>query len=407
MKAIILAAGKGKRVEPLSLTRPKPLIKILDKTILEHNLEQLKGMVKEVILVVGYKGEMIKGKIGQNYKGIKVKYLWQKIQNGTGRAASLAAKFLEKKFLLLNGDDLYWREDIKNLIKKFPAFLVKRVSNPENFGVILEKNKKVIDIIEKPKKPMANLANCGAYFLPKKIFEFKIKKSKRGEYEFTDYIKNFIKKEKINVVYSKYWVPLPYSWNLFDGAEFLLKQKRGKILGKIEKNVQIRGKVIIERGSLIKSGSYLSGPLYIGRNSIVGPNCYLREKTIIGENCKIGQGVEIKNSIIGDRTKISHFSYVGDSILGENCHLGAGVILANLRLDENSVKVNLQGEIIDTKKKKFGAILGDNVKVGVNCSLMSGVLIGPKAILGPHSLVKKNVEAGKKYFFNFLEKYEK
>ncbi len=407
MKAVILAAGQGIRVRPLSLSRPKPLIKILDQTILEHNLNQLKGIIKEVILVVGYKGEMIKEKIGSNWKGIKINYLWQEILDGTGRASCLAVNFLEDKFLLLNGDDFYFQPDIKNLMKKFPAILVKEVSNPENFGVVLEKDKRVVDLIENPEKPKSNLINTGCYFLPKEIFKFKIKKSKRGEYEFTDYIKKFIKKEKLNVVHSKHWIPLSYSWDLFEATEFLLRQKKGKILGKVEKNVQIFGKVIIEKGAQIRSGSYLLGPLYIGKNSIVGPNCFLRAGTVIGDNCKIGQGVEIKNSLIGERTQISHLSYVGDSIIGENCNLGAGTILANWRFDQKSIKVKIEGKIIDTKRKKLGAIIGDDVKIGVNCSLMPGILIGPGAILGPHSFVKKNIEAEERYYSQFKEVREK
>lgn len=401
MKAVILAAGQGKRFIPFSLIQAKPLFKILGKTILEHNLAQLKGLVKEVILVVGYKGEMIQEKIGREYKGIKIKYVWQKSQIGTGNAAALTHNFLDEKFLLLVGDDLWRKEDIKNLIKKFPAILVKKVANPSDFGVVLERKKRLIDLIEKPASPKSDLANSGIYFLPKNIFQFKIGKSERGEYEFTDYIKKFIKKEKLNIVLAKHWLPIPYSWNLLEAVEFLLKKKKNRIEGKIEKNVQISGKAIIEKGALIRSGSCLQGPVYVGRNSVIGPNCFLRQNAVIGDNCWIGQAVEIKNSIIGDHTSLSHLSYIGDSIVGENCNFGAGIIIANWRFDEKTIKVNLEGKIIDTKRNKLGAMIGDNVKIGVNCSLMPGVLIGPKAILGPHSLIKGNVEAGRRYYTEF------
>ncbi len=396
MKALILAAGLGKRLKPLTLTKPKPLLKILNKTILEHNLEQLKGWVKEVILVVGYLGEQIEKKIGKNYKGIKIYYLWQKNPTGTGSAALLAKNLLPDQFLILNGDDFYFEEDLKKLTKKFPAILVKKVENPENFGVILIKGKTVSEILEKPKNPPSNLVNVGAYFLPKSIFQFSIKKSVRGEYEFTDFVKKFIQKQKLYLSEAKKWFPITFPWNLFGATNLLMKREKEKREGKIEKNVILKGKIILEKGAQIRSGSYIVGPVYIGKKTVLGPNCFVREGCVIGDNCRIGAGVELKNSIIGENTYISHFSYVGDSIIGENCNVGAGTIFANLRFDERPVKVCLDGKIIDTKRKKLGAIIGDNVKIGVNCSLMPGTLIGPNTILGPHSCVKENVKANER-----------
>lgn len=398
-QSIILAAGNGTRIRPFSSTKPKPLLKILEKTILEHNLDQLKGMVKEIILVIGSRGELIKKKLKRNYKGMKIRYVWQKNQMGTGHAAFLAANFIEDKFLLLNGDDIYLKEDIKKLVKKFPAISAAPVKNPENFGVVLEKNGKLLNLIEKPKKPSSNLVNTGLYFLPKKIFQSEIQKSKRGEFEFTDYIKKFTKDNKLNVVKIKDWIPINFGWDLFGANEFLFEKKKSRIEGKVEKNVRISGKVIIEKGAVVRSGSYIIGPVYLGKNSIVGPNCFLREGSVVGNNCKIGQAVEIKNSIIGDNTNVSHLSYIGDSIVGENCNFGAGVILANLRFDQNPVKVKINKKIIDTKREKLGAIIGDNVKIGVNASLMPGVLIGPNCVIGPNSLVKENIGSGQKYFF--------
>lgn len=398
MKAVILAAGKGTRLRPLTFTRPKPLLEILNISILEHNLSQLNGLVKEVVLIVGYLGEEIYQKIGPKFGNLKIKYLWQKRINGTGTAAKTSYPLLEDKFLLLNGDDLYFKEDLKNLLKKFPAMLCQKIANPQNFGVILAKGKRIIKIEEKPKKAISDLVNTGAYFLPKKIFDFKIKKSKRGEYEFTDYLKLFIEKEKLNLVLAKNWLPIVYPWDLFLANQKIFEREKTRIEGKIEEGVKIFGKVIIEKGSLVRSGTYILGPVFIGKNCLIGPNSFLRENTVIGDNCRIGQGVEIKNSIIGSRTKIAHLSYVGDSILGRECNIGGGTIFANLRLDEKEVKVLINDKLINSSRKKLGAILGDRVKIGVHCSLMPGTTIGPEAFVGPHLIVKGNILSGEKYF---------
>jgi bifunctional UDP-N-acetylglucosamine pyrophosphorylase/glucosamine-1-phosphate N-acetyltransferase len=106
----------------------------------------------------------------------------------------------------------------------------------------------------------------------------------------------------------------------------------------------------------------------------------------------IGQAVEVKNSIVSQGSHISHLNYVADSIIGENCNLGAGTVLANLRFDEKNIRSIVKAELVDTQRKKFGAVLGKGVKVGINTSTMPGVLIGENAILGPDSLVMKNVK---------------
>lgn len=392
LQAIILAAGKGKRFQPLTETRPKPLLKVLNKTILEYNLDQLNGLVGEVVLVIGYQSEKIRNLIGEHYKNLKIKYVFQKEQLGTGNAAKKTLSLIKDKFLLLNGDDLYNREDIKKCFKKYPCILLARVKNPSNFGIVSCKGRFVKGIVEKPKTPADNLVNTGLYFLPKLIFNFKIKKSLRGEYEFTDYLREFIKKEKLFFVKAKKWHSLSYPWDLFEVNELLIKREKGIREGKIEKETQLKGKVIIKKGTLIKSGSYLEGPIYIGKNSQIGPNCYIRGPVSIGSNCRIGRAVEIKNSIIGANVEISHLSYIGDSIIGEDCNLGTGTIIANLRFDKKTIRLMTNGKLVDTGREKFGCVLGDNVKTGINVSIMPGLLIGSNCLIYPNSLVKRNIK---------------
>jgi len=402
-QAVILAAGEGTRVRPLTITRPKPSLKVLGRSILEYNLEALSSLVNEVILVVGYKGKEVERTIGHRFKNLKIKYVWQEKQLGTAHAARKVKGLIEDKFLLLNGDDVYSKEDIKSCLKKFPSILLGKVKDPSKFGVVLTEKGFVKDIIEKPEKPVSDLVNTGLYFLNKSIFDFRIKKSKRGEYEFTDLIKKFIKKRKLYFKVAKGWIPLSFSWNLLDLNEFLLKKAKGKKEGKIEKYCKILGKVIIEKGAEIKSGTYIEGPAYIGRNSKIGPNSYIRPFTCIGEECRIGQAVEIKNSIIGDGTHIAHLSYVGDSIIGENCNLGAGTIIANLRFDSKTIKTRVKGKIVDTGRRKFGCVFGDNVKTGIHVSIMPGVLVGANSIIGPNSVVFENIKDDTLFYTKFKE----
>lgn len=380
MQAIILAAGKGIRFSPFSENKPKPLFSFFDKTILEHNLYELIGIVDEVIIVVGYRKEMIMDKIGENFNGIKIKYIEDKEISGTGSSVRLTKELIKDDFFLLNGDDFYFKEDIKRL--RVPAILVKEHSNPTYFGVVIEEDGYLKEIVEKPETTISKLVNTGFYFLPKEILDIEIKKSARGEYEFTDYIKEYIKQQKINVCVADCWFPNSYPWDTFDSIPFLFsKEKSGKDI-KIEKESIVAKSAIIKDGTIIKSGSYIEEKVYIGENCIIGPNCYIRSGAVIESNCKIGASVEIKNSIIGKGTNINHLSYVGDSIIGENCNLGAGTITANLRHDGLTVKIKVKDKLTDTQKIKFGAIIADNVKTGIGTLIYPGRKIVKNTIPG-------------------------
>lgn len=395
LKAVIIAAGKGVRMKPLTSSKPKPLLEVLGKSIIEHSLENLFGIVKEVILVVGCNGEMIKKQIGENYKGIKINYVWQEEQLGTGDAALRALKQIDDRFILLNGDDLYSKTDIKNCFKKFPCILLSKVENPSAFGVVNCNKDHIRRIEEKPESVEKDaLVNTGFYYLDKSIFDYKISKSSRNEYEFTDYIKAFILNKRLYYKIAERWLPSSYPWDLLKNNEIFLEEIKNKNKGKIEKGVTISGKVIIEKNVIIKNGTRIEGPVYIKSGAIVGPNAFIRGKTIIGESSFIGTGVEIKNSIIGKHTKISHLNYVGDSIIGERCNLGAGSICANYRFDGKTIRVLVKDEMKNTGRLKFGAVIGDGAMIGVNSSLMPGVLIGANSIIGPNLVIKRNIEDG-------------
>ena len=391
MQAIILAAGKGVRFEPLSASRPKPLFSVFGKSILEHNLAQLDGLVDEVIIIVGYKEEMIKEKIGDSWGKMKIRYVEQEEAVGTGEAAKLAMPFVFDKFILLNGDDFYFKDDIKKAMDLFPCILTREHNNPSAFGVIVKEENFVKSIVEKPENPVSNLVNTGLYCLPKDIFELKIEKSPRGEYEFTDYIREFMQESTLHVCPASFWFPASYPWDILDAFPHLFSLEKKRIKGRIEKGVVIKGEVVIEEGTVIKSGVYIEGPVYIGKNCTIGPNCFITEGAAIEDNCGIGQAVEIKNSIIGRGTNISHLSYVGDSIIGENCNFGAGTITANLRHDGKDIKVLSKGELVDTRRKKLGTITGDNIKTGIGTLIYPGRRIWPDKATMPGEKADKDI----------------
>ncbi|NOZ61144.1 MAG: NTP transferase domain-containing protein [Calditrichaeota bacterium] len=382
MQAAIMVAGKSTRTYPLTLTRPKPLLPVANKTIVEHILEQLHGLVEEVILIVGYKKEMIEEHIGPEWRGIKISYCEQKEQKGTGHAVLQTASFIQDRFIVLNGDDIYAQEDIEALTKYEYAALARWEEDPSQYGVFeVDENNRVLNLVEKPRKFIGNLTNVGAYVFDRSIFDYieKTPVSERGEIEITSSILMLANDKPFYThMIEGFWLANGYPWELLETQEFFMKTSSSReILGSVEMNVQLKGSVVIGKNTLIKSGVYIEGPVIIGNNCIIGPNAYIRAHTAIGDNCQIGQAVEIKNSIIMSNTKISHLSFVGDSVIGENVNLGAGFVSANLRHDGENVKSLVKGKLVDTGRRKFGAVIADNVKTGINNSIYPGRKIWP------------------------------
>ena len=394
MQAIILAAGESTRTHPLTITKPKPLLKIANKTILEHNLDALYGLVSEAILVVGYQEEMIKKAFGSSYKGIKLRYIEQKQQLGTGHALLQVKKHLKQRFLLLYGDNIYHKKDIQACLRHKYAVLATSVDDPEHFGVLNVKGKKLLDIEEKPKNPKSFLINTGLYVLDKSVLDYKARKTKRKEYELTDMMNALCKKKAVNVEEVKgYWLPIGFPWDMLNANEAIVSgMKTGKKLGTIESRATIKGTVAVGKNTIVKNGAYIEGPVVIGENCIIGPNCYIRKYTSIGNNCKIGNAVELKNSVIGDNTSIGHLSYIGDSVVGEAVNLGAGTITANLKHNNSNVRSVVKNELIDSCRRKFGAIISDGVHTGINTSIYPGRKLWPAKGTMPGEVVKKDVK---------------
>ncbi len=396
MKAVVLVAGKGTRMEPLTSDCPKVMLPVANKPILEHILNSaVETGIKGFVFITGYLEEQIKAHFGDGSKwGVSIEYVQQKEQLGTANAIGYAKGHVEGAFLVLNGDMLIGQQDLKALVsrKEEAVICVKEVENPSDFGVLETKNGKVIRIIEKPKNPPTKLANAGIYLFRESIFDFidKTQPSVRNELEITDSIQMLIDSGK-TAGYSPLedtWIDIGYPWDLLKANEHLLKALKSSCQGTVEPNVTLKGEVAIGKGSLIRSGAYIEGPVVIGENCDIGPNCFIRPSTAIGNKVRIGNAVEIKNAIIMEGTHVGHLSYVGDSVIGRRCNFGAGTKVANLRHDGKNIKVMLKGRIIDSGRRKLGVIMGDDVHTGINTSINIGVVMVKGRITLPGEVVK-------------------
>ena len=405
LKAIILSAGEGSRMRPLTLTKPKTMLPVAGKPIIQYNIESLRDNgITDILLIVRYKEEIVRNYFGDGSDfGVNISYKTQKDFLGTANAISYGEDFIDDSIIVLNGDIILDDEIIHVIIKKYnylspdTLMLLTEVEDPSAFGVVEIENGNIKNIVEKPKREEApsNLVNAGIYIFNKDIFD-KIREteiSERGEYEITDSVSLQIEDNKTVIGHktSKDWIDVGRPWELIEVNEELIGKLKTEIKGTVEAGAVIHGEVFLDEGSVIKAGVYIEGNVYIGKNCDIGPNSYIRGNTYFGDNVHVGNAVEIKNSIIMENTNVSHLSYVGDSVIGSNCNIAAGTNIANLRFDNATIKTKIKNQKIDSGRRKLGAIIGDSVKTGINSSFSPGVKVGHNSTIGSGVLLYEDL----------------
>lgn len=397
MKCVLLAAGEGKRMHPLTFTRPKVMLPIANKPILEWNLLQAKKAgIKDFLFIVGYKSELVREYFGDGSQwNVHIEYVDQRKAMGTAHAIGIVEPFVDD-FMVLSGDTIFGSKDIKTIVDHPNSMGVVEVDHPEEYGVVETKDAMVSKIHEKLENPPSNLINAGMYHFSQQIFTHiaQTEKSPRGEYEITDSINMLLNNQPMNSFVLNTWRDVGYPWQLLDATKEQIEQMKPVQQGTIESQATLIGDVTVGKGTIIRNGSYIEGPVVIGENSQIGPNCYIRPFTSIGNHCHIGNACEIKNSIIMDHSNAPHHNYVGDSIIGEHCNLGSGTKIANLRLDKKPVNVTINGKRIASNRRKLGAIIGDNTQTGINSMINIGSMIGNNVCIGPGALVRGEIQPG-------------
>jgi bifunctional UDP-N-acetylglucosamine pyrophosphorylase/glucosamine-1-phosphate N-acetyltransferase len=396
MKAVILAAGDGIRLRPLTETRPKPLLPIAGLPLIHHLLSEARkvGVTEAVIVVRHMKDRLISYFTGCDI-GLKLTFITQGPENGSGAALLAAREHIDDTFLVLAGDIVTEASVMKAVIEAHHGGItlgLKKVANPHGYGVAELSGDRISIFEEKPAHPKSDLANLSVYCMEPTVFSDlkSLGKSERGEYELASL---FVGAK--GVVVEGFWRDIAYPWDLLDANEYVLSKLDSKN-GHIE-NSTIDGKVIMASGARIIN-SYVEGCAYIGEGTTVGPNACIRGFCSIGKNCSIGPGTTIKSSILLDNVNAKHLAYIGDSVIGENVNFGSGTQIANFRFDADNVNVLTEKGWANSGKKKLGAFVGDNTKFGVLSCTMPGKLIGSNCEIHSGVVVNKNVPSGVRVF---------
>ena len=381
MQTVILSAGKGTRMRPLTDRVSKPMLEVADRPLVEHIAKHaVDAGASRLIFVVGENEEAIRSHFDKEYDDIPVRYARQTEQLGTADALRSARSFLSTgPVAVLNGDIMVDQSALNTLFDTVPAIGATPVDNPSAYGVLSKDEAgNVTGIIEKPENPPTTLANAGAYTMPASVLDEldAIEESARGEYEVTDLLARLCSQQSVSAVIFDQWMDVGRPWELLEATAWRLDELSPRISGEVSPAATLTGPVIVEEGAVVREGVSIDGPVLVKRGASVGPNAYLRGATVIGQDATVGHAVEIKNSILYRGATVGHQSYVGDSILGQDVNLGAGTNIANLRHDGNPIKSRVKGELVSTGRRKYGAVLGPESKTGINTSIYPGAVLG-------------------------------
>ncbi len=230
MQAVIMVAGKGTRLRPLTLHVPKPMLRIGEKNLVEHNIAQLPEEIDELIFVVGYLKEQIINHFGDNFQGRKVRYIEQEDLLGTGHALKICKDILKERFLVMMGDDLYSKDTIKKCLEHEQCLVAREVQGEYAGGrIITDKEGSLQEILEGQHKEKSGLSNIGLYVINKNFFEYELVKLEgREEYGLPQTIVKMAQDHKVNIEKTDSWIQIS-DLDDFKAAKILLLSKKEMI----------------------------------------------------------------------------------------------------------------------------------------------------------------------------------
>ena len=353
MKGIILHGGHGTRLRPLTHTGPKQLLPIANKPMSQYGIESLKDAdVTDIAIIVGGVGS---NKVKEYYGdgstfGVNLTYIEQDSPKGIAHAISLCEDFIDdEKFVVFLGDNII-NTSISNFKNNFEggdfdaSLLLCEVDNPSQFGIVYLEKDKILQMIEKPKEPKSNLAITGIYFLTPIIFDLidKLKPSWRNEFEIVDALQMLLDNHKKIRYYiiTDFWKDTGTPEDILQANKTILESMKPYSNGIVEDEVILEGNVMIGKGSIIKKGCKIIGPV------IIGENCLISNDVIIGSNTSVGND-----------TKLSHCK-VENSIIMSNCTISGNIPIKNSIIASNSY---ISKENSNNEQKIF--LLGEGTKI--------------------------------------------
>jgi glucose-1-phosphate thymidylyltransferase len=377
LKAVILAAGEGTRLRPFTVSRPKVMIPIANRPIMEYAVEALsQNGISDIVFVVGYKKESIMSHFedGKKFK-VNIKYVTQQKPLGTAHALLQAKKEIESEFLVLPGDNLIDPKEVSNLLESEGAnsLLIAESEIPSKYGVVFLERGTVTKIVEKPQEKISNLISTGIYRFTPEVFDVIDTVGKEGKHDLTAVVEHMIEKgDKISGIRGiGKWVDAVYPWDIIHVNSSAITDAAQGTAGTIEDGVTMKGQVFVGEESVVRSGTYITGPVVIGKGCDIGPNVCIFPSTSIGDNVSVQPFSLIRHSVLMNDVQIGSSSSISNSVVGEGVRIGSHFVA-------NNSEAQIEIESGFHKVKDIGAIIGEDSDIGDQVVARSGVIIGAR-----------------------------
>jgi UDP-N-acetylglucosamine diphosphorylase/glucosamine-1-phosphate N-acetyltransferase len=387
--AVVLAAGEGTRLRPLTRNRPKPMLPAADRPILEYVFDALvdAGM-ERLVCVVGYKHDRVQDHFGPTYRDVPVEYVRQHKQLGSGHALLQARAAVDGPPIVVNGDRLIEAGMVEQVCSDFerhePAASMAVLEHPDagQYGAVTLENDYIDELIEKPTADDYRLINAGIYAFQRDIFE-DIADTPRtaGELGLTDTIARLMESDSVRGVRCEgMWVDATYPWDLLRVAREVLARSRPQV-------EQRADGVWVHENASVHDDATLRAPVVVGPDSEIAPSAVVGPNTALGRNVTVGSNATIERSVLDTDTRVDAGVTLIDTVTGQDVLLGAGSVVPGGPAD-----VRVGNQIFEDQR--LGAVLADRVETGGDVSFAPGALVGPNAHLHAGVNVRGQVAEG-------------
>jgi UDP-N-acetylglucosamine diphosphorylase/glucosamine-1-phosphate N-acetyltransferase len=381
-RAVILAASEGRRLWPFTVNRPKSMLLIAGKPIIEYIIRALaQNGIREIILVVGYRREQIYDYFGSGDNlGVKITYITQNQQLGTAQALLQTSGYLDGNFLVLSGDKYICAETISGLLDiEPPAVLVKRMENPLRESITKVDAGRIVEPMLLERRSSSTLREAGMFTINTRIYAFN-----NDVFNFLGVHANIPEMLEEMVRHGHViravetegdWQDVLYPWDILSLNGTLLNLAQPITAGFIETGVNLKGRVVIGEGTIIRSGCYIQGPVLIGKGCVIGPSVWLRQSTSIGDNVAIEPFSLIENSVIGNDVRIGAGANIDSSVIDCGC-----VIAGHFSTVSTETEIKVGDEY---HRVQVGVMMGSDCQLGANVVAQPGVMLGNSSMVSP------------------------
>jgi glucose-1-phosphate thymidylyltransferase len=390
MKAVILAAGEGTRLRPLTISRPKVMLRVGERPILQYAIDALREVgIRDIVMVVGYQRERIQTYFedGSDF-GVDITYEIQRKQLGTGHALMAARDHLGDEFVVVPGDNILDGAMINQLLenKSDVNVLVTESAQPRKYGVVELDEGRVTKIVEKPPRRISNLISTGIYHFSGKFLELLEREVGAGRFDLSLAVQTAIEEgfDVRGTLTDGLWLDVVFPWDLLDLNSRVLPDAPVKKAGTIEEGVRISGPVSIGDGTVLRSGCYIKGPVTIGEGCEIGPSVVIYPTTSIGNNVTISPFTEVRNAVIMDNVSIGGQSYVSHSIIDEGSTIHSHFVTSA----EPKIML-MESELVQIDK--IGTIVGENCEIGARVVVDAGRTVGAYCHIAAGNRIIKDI----------------